>query len=36
MDVPIFYDFLYIIRSFAEIVFIYFAVQALRKYIRWS
>tara|TARA_R100000700_G_scaffold39912_1_gene53941 strand:+ start:1042 stop:1152 length:111 start_codon:yes stop_codon:yes gene_type:complete len=34
MDIPIFYDFIYIIRSFAEIVLIYFGVKALQTYMR--
>tara|TARA_R100000458_G_scaffold50080_1_gene50059 strand:+ start:231 stop:341 length:111 start_codon:yes stop_codon:yes gene_type:complete len=34
MEIPIFYDILYVIRSFAEIVLIYFGVKALQTYMR--
>ena len=34
MEIPIFYDILYVVRSLAEIVLIYFGVKALQTYMR--
>ena len=34
MDIPIFYDILYIIRTIAEVSFFYVAILALRTYMR--
>jgi len=34
MEIPIFYDFIYILRSLAEIIFIYFGIKALQTYMR--
>jgi len=34
MDIPIFYDFIYVIASISEIVLIYFGIRALQTYMR--
>ena len=34
MEMPIFYDILYVVRSFAEIILIYVAIKALKTYMR--